>query len=307
MEQNGNIPPRTGLRALYGDARLPDETPPAGPPPPAAPPGPPDPGEAGPAPPEPEPSPRPARLVPVARADAAPPLAGFEPVPVRHRVDGWTPERQRAYVEHLAETLCPETAAALVGMSAESARRLRRRPGAEGFNAACDAALRKGLADRGRAALIDEAVNGRVVRRFYHGRLISEERVRSPRLLLALIEKAEALFAGPGAAESEAMAADWHAAMERLESGALESGYRLWRDRDGAWWTNFPPPPGFSGEAGDPLDPGFSRRLTEAEEKALADRARARLDEGAAARDLFFGFKPTRGVTYRRIRSKDED
>jgi hypothetical protein len=243
-------------------------------------------------------------LVPLPSPADPPPLPGFEPVPLRYRVDGWTPEKQRAYVEHLAETLCPEAAAALVGMSAESVRRLRRRPGAEGFDAACDAALRKGLSERGRAALIDEAVNGRLVRRFYHGELISEERIRSPRLLLALIEKAEALFAGPGAAESEAIAADWDTAMERLESGGLDGGYRLWRDRDGAWWTNFPPPPGFRGEAGDPLDPHFHRRLTEAEEKAVADRAKARLEAGAVARDSFFGFKPTRGVTYRRIRSK---
>jgi hypothetical protein len=255
--------------------------------------------------PEPAPAPASAELVPLPSPADPPPLPGFDPVPLRYRVDGWTPEKQRAYVEHLAETLCPETAAALVGMSAESVRRLRRRPGAEGLNAACDAALRKGLSERGRAALIDEAVNGRLVRRFYHGELISEERIRSPRLLMALIEKAEALFAGPGAAESEAIAADWSESMERLESGGLDGGYRLWRDRDGAWWTSFPPPPGFQGP-GDPLDPHYRRRLTEAEEKAVAARAKARLEAGAEARDAFFGFKPTRGVTYRRIRSKGE-
>jgi hypothetical protein len=247
-----------------------------------------------------------AELVPLPAPADPPPLPGFDPVPLRYRADGWTPEKQRAYVEHLAETLCPETAAALVGMSAESVRRLRRRPGAEGFDAACDAALRKGLCERGRAALIDEAVNGRLVRRFYHGELISEERIRSPRLLLALIEKAEALFAGPGAAESEAIAADWSTAMERLESGGLDGGYRLWRDRDGAWWTSFPPPPGFQGP-GDPLDPHYRRRLTEAEEKAVAARAETRLQAGVEARDAFFGFKPTRGVTYRRIRSQKGD
>jgi hypothetical protein len=231
----------------------------------------------------------------------------FEPVPLRYRVDGWTPAKQRAFVEHLAEILSIEAAAAFVGMSTESVRQLRRRPGAEGFGAACDAALRKGLAERGRAALIDEAVNGRLVRRFYHGELIGEERVRSPRLLLALLDKAEALFAGPGAAESEAVAADWNASMERLESGELEAGYRLWRDREGFWWTNFPPPLGYTGDAGDPLDPYYRRRLTEAEEKALLAKAKARLEEGAAARDRFFGFTAGRGKTHRRIRSKGGD
>jgi hypothetical protein len=234
------------------------------------------------------------------------PVPAFEPVPLRARHDGWTPERQRAFIEHLAETLSVETAAALVGMSAQSARALRRRPGAEGFAAAWDGALRRGLTDHGRAALIDEAVNGRLVRRYYHGELVAEERVRSPRLLLALLEKAASLFAGPGAAESEAMADDWQASLDRLESGALEGGFRLWRDRAGDWWTNFPPPPGFRDYDGAPADPHFSRRLSEAEEKALAARSRARLDQGAAARDSFFGFAPGRGLTYRRVRSKGD-
>jgi hypothetical protein len=231
-------------------------------------------------------------------------LPPFEPVPVRPRADGWTPARQRAFVEHLAETLSVEAAAALAGMSAQGARALRRRPGAEGFAAAWDAALRKGLCERGRAAIIDEAVNGRLVRRFYHGELISEERVRSPRLLLSLLEKADRLFAGPGAAESEAVAADWDASLDRLESGALEGGFRVWRDAGGRWWTSFPPPPGFRDFSGDPADPRFARPLSEAEEKALAARAAARIGEGAAARDRFFGFTPRRGVTYRRSRPK---
>lgn len=79
--------------------------------------------------------PAPGNSVPVARsADAA--AATFDPVPLRYRVDGWTPARQRAFIEQLAETLSVEAAAALVGMSAQSARELRRRAGAEGFAAA---------------------------------------------------------------------------------------------------------------------------------------------------------------------------
>lgn len=231
------------------------------------------------------------------------PSPAFAPVPVRARHDGWTAARQRAFVEALAETLSVEAAAASVAMSAQSARELRRRPGAEGFAAAWDAAFRRGLAERGKAALIDEAVNGRLVRRYYHGELVSEERVRSPRLLLALIDKAESLFSGPGADESEAIAADWAGAMERLEAGEFESGFRLWRDQAGAWWTNFPPPPGFRDFEGVPAAPDFRRRLSEAEEKALAARDSERLRRGAEARDSFFGFRPGRGVSYRRVRS----
>lgn len=305
MEQDKNESPRTGLHAFYGGAGDREEEPATETPEPESP----APASASleTAPAEEALETAVAQLVPLPAPDCTSPVLDFEPVPVRPRIDGWTPGRQRAFIEHLAETLCVDAAAALVGMTGDSARRLRRRPGAEGFAAAWDAALRRGLSERGRAALIDEAVNGRLVRRFYHGQLVSEERVRSPRLLLALIERVDKLFEGPGAAESEAIAADWHASLDRLESGALESGFRVWRDREGAWWTNFPPPQGFEGPAGDPADPHFQRRLTEAEEKALAARGKRRLQEGAAARDAFFGFKPTRGITYRRIRSKGGD
>jgi len=241
-------------------------------------------------------------LSPPAADGAVPAVPEFDPVALRARHDGWTPARQRAFIEHLVETLSVETAAQLVGMTAQSARALRRRPGAEGFAAAWDAALRRGLTEQGRAALIDEAVNGRLVRRYYHGECVGEERVRSPRLLLAVLEKAEALFAGPGAAESAACAADWTGTLDRLSSGALEGGFRVWRDARGRWWTSFPPPAGFHDFEGDPADPHFARRLSEAEEKALAARAARHVAEGAAARDRFFGFAPGRGVTYRRTR-----
>ena len=68
-------------------------------------------------------------------------LPAFHPVPTRRRRDGWTPHRQARFIGHLAETRCVRTAAAAVGLSRESAYRLRRRPGGEGFAAAWDVAL----------------------------------------------------------------------------------------------------------------------------------------------------------------------
>jgi hypothetical protein len=56
----------------------------------------------------------------------------FDPVPVRARHDGWTPKKQRLYVEGLADTGCASEAAARVGMTEQSANRLRRRPDARG-------------------------------------------------------------------------------------------------------------------------------------------------------------------------------
>lgn len=73
---------------------------------------------------------------------------GFDPaeyqwLPVRRkpRKDGWTFERQRAFIAHLADTGCVEHAALRVKMSPTSCYRLRRSPGAESFSAAWDLAL----------------------------------------------------------------------------------------------------------------------------------------------------------------------
>ena len=68
-------------------------------------------------------------------------IPAFTPVPLRPRADGWTPVRQAEFIGLLAETRCVKKAAMLVGMSRESAYRLRRKPVAEEFAAAWDAIL----------------------------------------------------------------------------------------------------------------------------------------------------------------------
>jgi len=228
---------------------------------------------------------------------------GFEPVPLRARHDGWTPARQRAFIEALAESLCIADAAAAVGMSPRGAYELRRRAGAGGFAAIWDAVLRQGFRDRVRPLLLDKALNGTIVRRFYHGKQIAEDRVHSERLLLRLLDKGEKLFAADP--DADAMLGDWDGAMARLESGAFEGGFRLWRDRWGHWLTNFPPPPGFDNYSGEPSDPDFERALTEAEEEALAAQQQTRLETGEAARDRFFGFTPRGRAKDRRSRLKE--
>ena len=72
--------------------------------------------------------------------DLPTPPPEFTPVPLRARRDGWTPERQFAYVVALAEFGHGGRAAQAVGMSEQSACRLRRRPGAAAFNRLCSAA-----------------------------------------------------------------------------------------------------------------------------------------------------------------------
>ncbi|HEX8654218.1 MAG TPA: hypothetical protein VF693_03215 [Allosphingosinicella sp.] len=65
----------------------------------------------------------------------APPPA-FEPVPLRYRRDGWTSERQRAFIAALACTRCVLAACRLVALSPEAAYKLARRPDAASFRAA---------------------------------------------------------------------------------------------------------------------------------------------------------------------------
>jgi hypothetical protein len=106
-------------------------------------------------------------------------LLDFPPVPLRSRRDGWTAERQRAFIRHLREGLSPGRAAAAVGMSRQTAYALRDRFSADGFAAAWDSATL--AARRRRAALAppsewERAVPGvlRPVR--YRGRIAAHER-----------------------------------------------------------------------------------------------------------------------------------
>jgi len=68
-------------------------------------------------------------------------LPPFLPVPVRSRRDGWTPERQARFIGLLAQGGCVRSATQALGLSRESAYRLRRHPGAGSFRAAWDTAI----------------------------------------------------------------------------------------------------------------------------------------------------------------------
>jgi hypothetical protein len=74
----------------------------------------------------------------------------FMPVPLRYRADGWTPMRQADFLGQLCETWSVAEAARRVGMTRESAYRLRAKPGAESFAAAWDAIIEQRSAARSR-------------------------------------------------------------------------------------------------------------------------------------------------------------
>lgn len=75
------------------------------------------------------------------------PLLGFAPyLHKRPRSNSITPDRQRQFVATLAATGIVTQAARSIGKSLEALYKLRARPGAEGFAAAWDEALRHGVA-----------------------------------------------------------------------------------------------------------------------------------------------------------------
>ncbi len=91
-------------------------------------------------------------------ADFAP--LDFTPVPMaRARHDGWSPERQRAFLTALAATGTASAAAKMVGMSRKSAYALRARPDATSFAEAWDQAISFGRA-RMFDSMMERAMNG---------------------------------------------------------------------------------------------------------------------------------------------------
>jgi hypothetical protein len=101
---------------------------------------------------------------------ASPPLPDFTPVPRRYRHDGWTLERQRAFIEALADTGCVTRAASMVNMAQANCYALRRAPGADEFRRAWDAALDFGL-KRLKDIAFERAIEGQLVPVFVAGKL----------------------------------------------------------------------------------------------------------------------------------------
>lgn len=108
----------------------------------------------------------------------------FTPAPCSGRHDGWTPERQRAFILHLADHGGVAVAARAVGMTPQSVNRLRKRPGAEAFARAWDDALEAGRAESfGKAVQVAE--EGRLVPVTRGGKVVGHRRVFNDRLLFA--------------------------------------------------------------------------------------------------------------------------
>src|SRR5687768_6181953 len=139
----------------------------------------------------------------------------FDPVAVAWRSDGWTPAKQRGFIDALADCGVVREAAARVGMSERSANYLRRRDGAASFGRAWDMAIRLGAGRLGSVAY-ERAVLGTVKPHFYRGRVVGEERVYDNRLLLSLLAKADKSV---DPVDVSAVLADWDGWMDAIEHG----------------------------------------------------------------------------------------
>jgi hypothetical protein len=100
----------------------------------------------------------------------------FKPVPRNARkADGWTVERQQAFIAALAETGSVRRAAEAAGMSYSSAYQLRKARGATSFIKAWDAAISTGVSHI-YDTLLDHSLNGVPEPVFYAGKEVGERR-----------------------------------------------------------------------------------------------------------------------------------
>jgi hypothetical protein len=117
------------------------------------------------------------------------PLLAFVPAPHTHpRANSITADRQRAFVAHLAATGIVAEAAAHIGASLEALYKLRHKPGAEGFAAAWDEAVERGVLRIEHGAL-QRAIEGVERPIVSGGRLLGWHRVHNEGLVMFLLRQ----------------------------------------------------------------------------------------------------------------------
>jgi len=126
-------------------------------------------------------------MSPPAPRPAKPRLPDCTPVPRKcQRHDGWTPERQRAFIEALADCGSVKSAANSVGMTDAGAYQLRRHPEAGGFRKAWEGALKLGV-ERLEDVAMERALHGVEVPVYHFGAVVGTRRVYNDKLLMFLL------------------------------------------------------------------------------------------------------------------------
>jgi hypothetical protein len=170
------------------------------------------------------------------------PLLGFVPVPhVSPRANSITPDVQRAFIAQLAATGIVSAAARHVGKSMEALYKLRQRPGAEGFRAAWDAALDRGVSRLEDSALA-RALQGEERLILHGGEVIGAERRHNEALVMFFLRNRlphrYGAQPGAGAAAKQAPPADDHVSDAQVQKRlkAMIAGWqrqfiKLWEAR----------------------------------------------------------------------------
>ena len=198
---------------------------------------------------------------------------------------GWTPERQLVFLDRLAHHGTARAAADAVGLSVQTAYRLRRRDPllARGWNAALLLAR-----DTGAQVLAERAIDGIEERVYYRGQLIGTHRRFDTRLLLAHLGRLDKLtdeagagedagrfdqllacIAGERAPDDLAVTADplpppLDELVEAAEEAAEEETFEEWRETEGDPETDL------EGERHDAWRADLWKRRAQARDEAIA-------------------------------------
>lgn len=141
---------------------------------------------------------------PASPAPVAEPFDGIALPESRKRLAGWSAQRQRLFLDALAETGSVHLAASGAGLSARGAYRLRARSPA--FAAAWDTAEQLAVG-RLSALAFDRAIHGRTEQVWENGELVIEKRLPSDRLLMWLLARLDPRrFAAPWEIRSDTAA-----------------------------------------------------------------------------------------------------
>ena len=155
------------------------------------------------------------------------PVLDFEPVPRKYRVDGWTADRQRAFISALAATGSVKSAARSINMAPEGAYNLRRQPGAESFAHAWQVAVDHGVQSLTDIA-IDRARDGVAVPIYWKGEQVGEKRRYNDRLLMFILRHHQPQIYGalaalpPGTRHPDTIGREAAMAEERAQAEAAE-------------------------------------------------------------------------------------
>ena len=189
----------------------------------------------------------------------------FDTVELRHRHDGWKPQRQVDFIRALAECGCVESACKRVGISTSAAYALRARTDAQSFRFAWDAALDQAI-QRLSDAAFSRAIHGVATPIFYKGEQIGERRRYDEKLTMFLLRYRDPVRYGA-----------W---MDTVRAERSPDAATLCLNR----MIDQVEADAYAREAGDPLPKPFARYqpprfVSDEEQEAIAERAAAAREE----------------------------